>query len=58
MLKCFKTSTVDLTGENRRVFLTTPCLGEFISSVILFEETLLQKTDSGAPLVKAATTLV
>ncbi|MGD0961297.1 MAG: class I fructose-bisphosphate aldolase [Methylomonas sp.] len=54
MLKRFKAINVESTEENRRVFrsllLTTPGLGEFVSGVILFEETLGQKTDSGKPL--------
>jgi len=54
MLKRFKAINVESTAENRRVFrsllLTTPGLGEFISGVILFEETLGQTTDSGKAL--------
>lgn len=46
------------TEENRRAYrallLTTPGLGEYISGAILFEETLAQKTDAGAPLPAAA----
>lgn len=58
MLKRFKAINVESTEENRRAFrsllLTTPGLGEFISGVILFEETLGQKTDSGKSLPQAA----
>ena len=54
MDKRFTAINVDSTEESRRVYrsllLTTPGLGEFISGVILFEETLCQKTDSGKPL--------
>jgi len=44
------------TEENRRkyrqlLFTTDPKLGEYISGVILFEETLYQKSDSGKPFV-------
>jgi len=46
------------TEENRRAYralmLTTPGLGEYISGVILFEETLSQKTDAGALLPSTA----
>ena len=51
MAKRFTAINVESTEESRRVYrsllLTTPGLGEFISGVILFEETLGQKTDSG-----------
>lgn len=59
MAKRFKAINVESTEENRRairsLLLTTPGLGEFISGVILFEETLGQKTDGGKPLPEAAT---
>jgi fructose-bisphosphate aldolase class I len=49
--KRFKPIRVESTEESRRrwrsLLLTTPGLGEYISGVILFEETLLQKTDDG-----------
>ena len=58
MAKRFKAIDVESTEESRRVFrsllLTTPGLGDFISGVILFEETLEQKTDSGKPLPELA----
>lgn len=56
--KRFKAVNVESTEENRRAYrsllLTTPGLGEFISGVILFEETLGQKTADGKPLSQAA----
>ncbi len=49
---------VESTEENRRAYrsllLSTPGLGEYISGVILFEETLAQKADDGTPLPAAA----
>ena len=51
MVKRFAAIKVDSTEESRRAYrsilLTTPNLGDFISGVILFEETLGQKTDDG-----------
>jgi len=38
----------------RSLLLTTPELGDYISGVILFEETLTQRNDKGQPLPKAA----
>lgn len=56
--KRFKAVNVESTEENRRAYrallLTTQGLGEFISGVILFEETLGQKTADGKPLPQAA----
>ena len=47
--KRFQAIGVESTEENRRTYrsqiLATPSLGEFISGVILFEETLGQRTD-------------
>jgi fructose-bisphosphate aldolase, class I len=58
MAKRFKAIDIESTEESRRTYrsilLTTPGLGEFISGVILFEETLGQQTDSGMPLPKVA----
>ena len=55
--KRFKAVGVECTEENRRAYrtllLTTPGIGEFLSGVILFEETLGQKADDGAPLPEA-----
>jgi len=56
--KRFKPLGVESTEENRRAYrsllLTTPGAGEYLSGVILFEETLGQKADDGTPLPKAA----
>ena len=52
--KRFKAIDVESTEENRRAYrsliLSTPDLGEFISGVILFEETLEQNSDEGISL--------
>lgn len=52
--KRFKAVNVSSTEETRRSYrellFTTPGLGEFISGVILFEETLGQKSSAGVPL--------
>ncbi|UUZ78037.1 fructose-bisphosphate aldolase class I [Polaromonas sp. P1(28)-13] len=52
--KRFKTIGVESTEENRRTWrslmLTAPGLGEFVSGVILYEETLGQSIDDGTPL--------
>jgi len=49
--KRFKAIDVESTEENRRAYrsliLETPNLNEFISGVILFEETLTQQNDNG-----------
>jgi len=54
MAKRFKPIDVESTEENRRAYrallFTTPGLSEFISGVILFEETLDQLSDDGTPL--------
>src|SRR5215467_5745814 len=56
--KRFKAVGVESTEENRRLYrqllLTTPGLGDFISGVILFEETLGQRADDGTPLPQVA----
>ena len=56
--KRFKTIAVESTEENRRVWrtllLSTPGLGEFVSGVILYEETLGQRADDGTPLPELA----
>ncbi len=56
--KRFKAIGVESTEELRRAYrsllLATPGLGEHICGVILFEETLGQKSDDGTPLPKAA----
>jgi len=59
LAKRFKAINVESTEESRRVYrsllLTTPGLNEFISGVILFEETLGQKTDGGKSLPQVVT---
>ena len=56
--KRFRAIDVESTEERRRSYrsllLTTPGLGEFISGVILFEETLGQCADDGTRLVDVA----
>lgn len=56
--KRFQAVGVESTEENRRAYrsllLTAPGLGEFISGIILFEETLTQRTDDGTLLPAAA----
>ena len=54
--KRFKSVGAACTEENRRAYrellFTTPGLGEFISGVILFDETIRQKAAAGTPLVE------
>lgn len=56
--KRFKAIGVESTEEHRRAWrsllLTTPGLGDYISGVILFEETLGQQSDDRTPLTQAA----
>lgn len=56
--KRFKAITLESTAENRRAYssliLGTKGLGDFVSSVILFEETLLQRADEGIALPELA----
>ncbi len=56
--KRFKAIGVESTEENRcsyrSIILSTPGLGEFISGVILFEETLGQHDEDGTPLTEQA----
>ena len=58
MAKRFQAIGVESTEEQRRSYrsliLATPGLGEFISGVILFEETLGQCADDGTPLPELA----
>jgi len=58
--KRFDAINVESTEENRRLWrstlLTTAGLGEYISGTILFEETLLQKSDEGKTIAEAAWT--
>ncbi|MGB5305210.1 MAG: class I fructose-bisphosphate aldolase [Gammaproteobacteria bacterium] len=54
--KRFAAIGVESTGELRRnyrsLLFTTPGIGDFISAVILFEETLAQQADDGTPLTE------
>ena len=54
--KRFKSIDVESTEENRRAYsemlFTTPNIGEFISGVILFDETIRQGTADGTPFTK------
>ena len=56
--KRFQAITLEPTDENRRAYRSlivgTPGLGEFVSAVILFEETLLQRDDAGTALPEVA----
>jgi fructose-bisphosphate aldolase, class I len=56
--KRFKAVGMESNEENRRAYrsllLTAPRVGEYLSGVILFEETLGHKADDGTPLPKAA----
>ncbi len=56
--KRFDPIGVESTEETRRAYrsllLTTPGLGQYLSGVILFEETLGQKDDAGHPLPEVA----
>lgn len=56
--KRFEAIKVESTEENRRdyrsLLLMTPGLGDFIGGVILFEETLVQKSDDGITLPDVA----
>jgi fructose-bisphosphate aldolase class I len=49
----FKTINTPCTEENRRAYrgllFTTPGIEQFISGVILYDETIRQKTDDGVP---------
>ena len=54
--KRFKAVNIPSTEENRRAYremlFTTPKLGQFISGVILFDETIRQKTTAGIPFTE------
>ena len=54
--KRFKSVGVNSSEETRRAYremlFTTPGLGEFISGVILFDETIRQKAADGTPFVE------
>jgi len=45
-------STEDSRRRYRQMLFTTPGLGEHVSGVILFDETIRQATDDGIPFVK------
>jgi fructose-bisphosphate aldolase class I len=51
--KRFDSVNVECNEENRRAYremlFTTPSIGEYVSGVILFDETLRQKTKDGTP---------
>ena len=55
----FDSINVESTEENRRdyreMLFRTPGVSEFISGVILFDETIRQNGADGAPLVKVLT---
>ena len=59
--KRLKAIGVESTEENRRAYrglmLVTPGLGEFVSGVILYEETMGQCDDDGTPLPQRAARL-
>src|SRR5660397_7448 len=52
----FKKAEIPLTEEYRRSYrdliVTTPGLGEFISGVILYDETIRQSKKDGTPFIK------
>jgi fructose-bisphosphate aldolase, class I len=54
--KRFKSVGVECTEENRRAYrgllFATPGVEQFVSGVILFDETLRQKTSDGVPFVE------
>lgn len=55
--KRFKTISIPSTEENRRdyrqMLFTTPGVGDYVSGVILFDETLRQQTSDGKTMVQA-----
>ena len=58
--KRFAKINIPSTEENRRAYreilITTPGIGEYISGVILFDETIRQKTKDGVPFPNVLTT--
>src|SRR5262245_28690821 len=54
--KRFDKIKIDSTEENRRAYrellFTTPGAGDYISGVILYDETLRQKTRDGTPFAE------
>ncbi len=59
MAKRLASVGMENTEENRRAYremlFTTPGLGEYISGVIMFSETITQSTTEGVPFVKVLT---
>ena len=57
--KRFKAVGIDCTEESRRAYrsllITTPGAEQFLSGIILFEETLAQNSDDGTPLLQVLT---
>jgi len=47
--------TVEVRRAYRELIVTTPGLGECISSAILYDETIRQQTKDGTPFAKAVT---
>ena len=45
-------STEETRRDYRQMLFTTPGIGEHISGVILFDETIRQSTDDGVPFVR------
>ena len=56
----FSALGIENTEESRRVYrqmmFTTPGVAEFISGVILFDETIRQAADDGTPLAESRST--
>ena len=54
--KRFDSISIENTEDNRRAYretlFTTPKLGDYVSGVILFDETIRQKSAAGQPLVE------
>ena len=54
--KRFEAVGIESSEDSRRAYremlFTTPNIGEYLSGVILFEETLRQKASDGRPLAK------
>ena len=46
-------NTEETRRRYRQMLLTTPDVAEYVSGVILFDETIRQKADDGAPLIEA-----
>lgn len=52
----FKTHSIESTEQTRRayrqIFFTTPSIEQYVSGVILFDETARQSTDDGTPFIE------